>query len=375
VKDPSQLSNPALANQDSDGNPNNDGYHEMLEMPVSGHTDPFTGPTHSLRLPMAADYRVAVNLSGAVTVYQGRSDTALPANNSAAQAIVSAMNTSSIFGDAREKQSLRLTHVNIAEIKTAIENGVLTDNNSYRNTPGGGDGISIYFIDNSQGQGLTGNTSVKKRGFKLVNGARLPQGGLTITSVNPIYIQGDYNTGRTNSQNPASNQNNSYNSYDNSINSGNWNNPSTPPSSSASGYTRKPAAIVADAINVLSNSSTASSSSSGNTASSTTINAALVSGNRPTTLPAQTGQTAPGNKYSGGLENFPRLHEGWGGKFLTIRGSLGQLFSSQQSTGYWANANYGVPNRRWFYDNMFLTVNPPGFPPRFTYQRGMRTIR
>ena len=64
----------------------------------------------------------------------------------------------------------------------------------------------IYITDISAGaNGLT-----NKRGIRLKNGAKLPDGasvgsapGLTVASANPIYVQGDYNTGTTASVQPA----------------------------------------------------------------------------------------------------------------------------------------------------------------------------
>ena len=37
-----------------------------------------------------------------------------------------------------------------------------------------------------------------KRGIRLKNGAIMPDNGITVASANPVYIQGDYNTGGSN---------------------------------------------------------------------------------------------------------------------------------------------------------------------------------
>jgi hypothetical protein len=37
--------------------------------------------------------------------------------------------------------------------------------------------------------------------IRLTNGGVLPSNGLTVASMNPVYIQGDYNTGTTNNPN------------------------------------------------------------------------------------------------------------------------------------------------------------------------------
>src|SRR5205814_5179924 len=78
---------------------------------------------------------------------------------------------------------------------------------------------------------------------------------------NPVYIQGNYNTG----------------SGTVPSNSGTYTDPD------ASGYTRKPAAVVADAVNILSSGWSDANSAQGIAtrvaSANTTINAALVAGN------------------------------------------------------------------------------------------------
>ena len=70
----------------------------------------------------------------------------------------------------------------------------------------------------------------------MVNGSKVPTGGITIVSDNPVYIQGDFNTGRVaGSKEPPSN-------------TGNAADPDV------SGYTRQPASVMADAVTLLSNS-------------------------------------------------------------------------------------------------------------------------
>ena len=95
-------------------------------------------------------------------------------------------------------------------------------------------------------------------------------------------------------------------------------------------------------------------------ATSTTINTAIVAGNVPTTT----------TSYSGGIENFSRFHEDWGGDYLTIYGALALTFNSAQATGPWNAASYSPPNRRWYYDTLLQDHNPPGFRVARTYERG-----
>jgi hypothetical protein len=385
-KDPDELPNRSDANVDSDGNLNNDGPREIIEFPQGDRSlpenkDPFDA-NYKYRLTESSDYRIEVNAAGSVQVFKGRSDIPLPDTSPEAQALSSAVNGAALLNDAREQRAVRLNTVDVSLITQKIADGTLQDNNSFKKAGGGGDGISIFLWDKSVGTAVSidGTDNVRRRAFRLINGSELPPSGLTLASQNPVYIQGDYNTGSANGASTPSNQDGSYSSFDSSVNGGNWQNPTAPPQSQIAGYNRSPAAVVADAINVLSNNWSATSSSSGNAASNTTINAALVSGNRPTSLPHQPEQpgSTPAQPYSGGVENFTRLHEGWSGKFLTIRGSMAQLFNSKQGIGYWANANYGVPNRRWFFDfELFDDADrsPAGFPPRTSYSKGDRIIR
>ena len=168
---------------------------------------------------------------------------------------------------------------------------------------------------------------------------------------NIAYIQGDYNTGTTASTQPASNTTTTYVP------------PVDNPSPIVTGYNRAASAVVADAVNILSNAwNDANSllSKSSRQASSTTINTAIVAGNVPTTTAS----------YSGGIENFSRFHEDWSGDYLTIYGALALLFDSEQATGRWNAADYTPPNRRWYYDTLLQDHNPPGFHVARTYERG-----
>ena len=133
-----------------------------------------------------------------------------------------------------------------------------------------------------------------------------------------------------------------------------------------------PAAIAADAIGVLSNAWWNSStgkpdgdSTSNNTsrpgASDTEVSCAFVTGIVP---------TVGTSSYSGGVENYPRFHEDWGGDSLRYRGSIVALFESEIATGPWKNAKYGAPNREWGFNSLFANGSyPPSTPILRTYRR------
>lgn len=74
----------------------------------------------------------------------------------------------------------------------------------------------------------------------------------------------------------------------------------------------------------------------------------------------------PGGSYGGGLENFPRFLENWGGvggRQMSYRGSLVSLFDAQYAALRLWNWRpyYQPPNRDWQFDTRFR--NPAQLPP------------
>ena len=359
--DPNFLDDPIANDTDSDGNPNNDGYHEVLEeqSPVTSSTpDPLElDSTTSERFSKNADYRIYVDSANVISIYKGSSSTALSTTNTEYVALKAAITTNTALKDIREGDNVRLVTIDVSKIKTACDTAKIFDQ------VGGSDGILFYVKDKSVGTSVstkvvnsstgatTTVTSSKQRGVKLINGAALPSAGLSIVSPNAVYIQGDYNTGTTSSVQPPSNTATSYTP------------PTDNPNPYVTGYDRRASSVIADAVNVLSNSWNDANSllaRSSRVASPTTINTAIVAGNVPTTA----------SSYSGGIENFTRFHEDWSDKYLTIYGSFALLFDSEQATGPWSAADYGPPNRRWYYDTVLQDKNPPGFHVARTYERG-----
>jgi hypothetical protein len=207
-------------------------------------------------------------------------------------------------------------------------------------------------------------------GIRLYNGDTLASTvagapsikGLTIVSDQAMYIRGNYN----------------------SIN-------------------KKPASLIADSINVLSNNSplddsytctawadfTTKSASDYNAsdctgttllsdrkAVDTTINAAFLAGVDETTA----------TDSSGGLNNYPRLHEDWSNSIsppatLSYRGSMVSLGQPRKINGKFGNVGnayniYFAPNRDWAYDTDFDNAsNLPPLSPRFVYLRQERFSR
>jgi hypothetical protein len=319
--DSTRIFNPA------DRNPNNDSYHELIEPPNTSYTDPLAGK----RYYDQAGVKILINSSNTVTIKDQNDNVLGPWSTGNAAALYSTFNdaitTNQTIQDNREGASVRLATLDMGTVSSAIRNGTLGPFNNI-----------IYISDTSAS--TTGGTP--KRGIRLKNGATMPSNGITVASQNPVYIQGDYNTGGSN---PPSN-------------SGNYAQPQV------TGYTRAPCAVVADAVNILSNSwddSDSFSSLGSRTASNTTVNTAIVSGIVP----------SANNNYSGGAENFPRFLEDWSGKSFTYYGSMVELYKSAQSIGKWGSGNvYNPPNRQWFFDTNLQVYTPPGSLPVYSYIKG-----
>jgi hypothetical protein len=188
--------------------------------------------------------------------------------------------------------------------------------------------------------------SYKLAVVRLVNGAQLPFNGgfgFTVATPNPLYIKGHYNV-------TADGTNFAY-FPDSTIHSGSC----------------VPAALMCDAITVLSSAFNDSISAIGNASSSNTVNAAIIAGNVPSTGTSET-------TFSGGVHNFIRLLEDWSGDYMVLNTSLVCLYSSQMVTNQfrnpigWSpapvNPYYKPPMRQWGFDPNFYDPArlPPGTP-------------
>ncbi len=181
-----------------------------------------------------------------------------------------------------------------------------------------------------------------------VNGVTY-NGGFTVASENPVYIWGDYNT----------------NSSDTTWTTG----------ADQTGHAA--AAVIADAVTVLSDDWLDSQSTEGTaiTNSSTTLRnpshngyyrLAIAGGKNMTfQLPTYTSPAAPYQDFGtdGGLHNFIRYIENWGSQTINYEGSLVSLYYSTYATGTFkcCNTVYGVPARNYIFDSDFTV--PAGLPP------------
>ncbi len=264
----------------------NDGYHELIELPVLSQPDPLAG----YRYFDTAGVKVLISENGSTinaTVYDAKTQptttsygnsigtiTYTPAttshghttpasttlstgtNNSTyetnlATTVYNSLSFNNSIQDNREDQTVAITEVNVDTFTTALSSGGSLYNDGFN---------GVVYIDDE------GSTASSERGIELTNGASLPSTGLSFASANPVYIAGDYNTGNS----PPSD-------------SGNTSDPT------ASGYSRAPSSVVADAVDILSNAwptdstqlSYSQETEGSRVATNTTVNTAILSGNVP----------------------------------------------------------------------------------------------
>jgi hypothetical protein len=354
----------------TDSNPNNDNYSELVQPPVSGYTDPLAAERYWNQAGVVIQVRDnpnsktpgfdGTNGHDLVTIGTPNTDgtiTALTSSSSLYPLFFNsngtnngAITTNQTILDNREGANIRIATLDVSKIENVDTNGNLV---KYKSSTFNG---IVYMYDSS-------NSSSARRGIRMKNGARVPlnptsgASGLTLASNNPVYIQGDFNTGGSGSTVPSNNTSN--------LNSdGTYTNPSSPPNPQVSGYTRAPCSVLADAVDLLSNNWNDANSGSTPAASPTTFNTAIISGIVPT-------NTYGDGAYSGGAENFPRFLEDWTNKTLTYYGSMVELYKSQQSTGEWGKDNvYVPPTREWFFDTNFKITPPPGGLMIYSYVKG-----
>lgn len=219
--------------------------------------------------------------------------------------------TTTAFYNQREGKTVRMTNIDMKKLA------------GYHDCNGDGT-PELCFPSHLPSNGLmyatrTDALATEQPGIRLVNGSEIYRAaGVTVVTNDPVYIQGNYNT-----------------------------------------TAKKPTAVIADAVHVLSNNWNDANSAAGinsRVATATTVNTAFIAGIKPTS----------GSQYSGGLENYPRLQEKWGGVQLTISGSFVSLWNSSIATGNWPGTGsvYTAPTRVWSYDTSFASgTSMPPFTP------------
>jgi hypothetical protein len=363
----------------SDTNNNNDSYRELIE-PPSPSPDPLSAQRYWDQADVVIQVDNGNNViigkpmpTGSIAPLPGPTPTARDTAlyNMFSTAYVKGTTTSSgIIQDNREGGQIRLLTLDVS----LIQNNTGGLNPTFKaNDVALANGVSPYFngivyiYDNSatthaanpDGTINQNPTSPVRRGVRLKNGSKIAATGLTVVSPNPVYIQGDYNTGRKydGTVTPPSNNTTSDPLTPQVVG---YNNPSNP---SAAGV-RAPCSVLGDAVTILSNSWVDSLSGTKPPASNTTVNTAIISGIVPT-------NAYGGNNYSGGAENFPRFLEAWDSDKFTYYGSMVELFKSRQSIAIWQyDPVYGAPGRQWYFDFNFKTKPPPGSLMLYSYIKG-----
>jgi len=303
----------------------------LLNLPTNGITP--NSSTGAMYFVNQVDIVISNSASGIITAYFQDSNnvtrlTAIPydstqiATNGATNHIYSfATNTS--FYDYREGKTVQAVQVDVGALNTWI-----------RSTNGSGDNAQLYmdsghYIDSVYVYNGATISNTTLPAVRVTDGAILPTNGLTMITPDPLYVLGNYNASGT--------------SLNNGTNVANT----------------VPAALMADAITVLSANwndqlYTSSYLLTLRLPTSTTINAATYEGIVPTA----------GTNYSGGVENFIRLLESWGSLTpLTYNGSIVVMFQSKYATNQWKPTGnyYNAPKRYWAFDQNFQTQN--GLPP------------
>jgi hypothetical protein len=184
-----------------------------------------------------------------------------------------------------------------------------------------------------------------RRALKLVNGQTINLGncsggavvcGLTVVAENPVYVQGSYNApGNTFGVAPG---------------------------------THVAAAVLADAFTFLSInwndiiSFTQPYNQAGRNAATSWYRLAIVAG-KGISFPQPAG-TAQDFGTDGGVHNFLRYLENWGGQTLNYRGSIVSFYSNRQAVGTFkcCTTVYSPPTRGYNFDVDFLT--PILLPPK-----------
>jgi hypothetical protein len=184
-----------------------------------------------------------------------------------------------------------------------------------------------------------------RHGARLLNGAlgNVPVrpdnslGGFTLAVEQPAYILGNYNADNAGFGNPHAES-----------------------------------AVLGDTVTLLSNnwkdinSFTSPASVAGRVATTTYYRVAIATG-KNINFPQPTFAGVPQDfGTDGGVHNFLRYLENWGGSTLNYRGSMVSLFYSQYATGVFkcCGTVYSPPTRNYAFDTDFLDLSqlPPGTP-------------
>lgn len=255
--------------------------------------------------------------------------------------------------DQREGKNVNMTTIDMAQLTTILQNVQQTNNGAWKFN-------GVLYVND---QNPANTTTPDLNGIRVINASATPNfdysssspdtgTGFTLCTNNGLYIQGDFNTAQ---------------------------NPNT--------HTTNRAAVMADAVTVLSagwNDAQATSALSARPASADiVINSAILSGNTPTQPDASGNYTYDSagrmQNSSGGVQNLVRYLEDW---YYTshnsvLKGSLVQLFYSKyfnskfKPSGVADNVYLQPISRQLVFDSALASNPPNGVPASVTkYYRG-----
>lgn len=289
-----------------------------------------------------ADLRVMYDVD-AGTVQVRNPDGSNDATRTAALAACGSATTSNSFYNHREATTIRMLDVDVRDLLDCADaQNLLIGGRALDDTTHGG--LVLYFGVTGADVATVNDYGVRFRNADVLestNGLAPVPVGVTMITNQAAYTQGDYN--ETN---------------------------------------KKPAAIMADSINVLSEAwpnadYPQATGVSSRVATETTVNAAFLAG---------TDSTGGGDgaafqdlgDYSGGVHNMPRHHENWTGVAFNYLGSLVSLNVAQHVDGALVvgSPQYNPPIRNYAFDTDFNDPsNLPPITPRFVYAKQAMYVR
>jgi len=268
------------------------------------------------------------------------------------------------FYNNRENKWIYLLSIDLQDLLTW--NSAQIASNQLFDPANSSNGGTVMFVSVMDSSNSTLTNGINNFGVRIFDSPVLPgfalnvsnPQGITVVSDQAMYLQGNYNIG-----------------------------PYSPTGSSMTGipWTHVATSLVGDTMNVLSQNwespATVSGTTYSNDQKSGTDLTGTTSGVRSasdTTIYAAflAGVDAPSSGYSGGLQNYPRLHENWDSDTLAYRGSFVSLTHPSHQNGQWPSNGtsynmYTVPTRNWDYDVQFQDVAmlPPMTPTFISVQQ------
>ncbi len=286
---------------------------------------------------------------------------------------------------------VNLTTLDIGNLNNALNGGAMTGTlqTNYNGV--------VYIYDKTDNSSSTGvSSSNNLNGIRIANATTTPAFndqnsnplGFSIVSNNGVYVQGDYNTtpitvAGASVNNPAAIMGDAITALSQA-----WPNGAATPTGSTGGLAPTNISAAATLTDISTRKASASAPTATNgfnpaslgTGNGMTVNAAILTGNTPTTTTSN----------SGGAQNLVRMIEDWfypdplgngTGMSLTLNGSLGQIFTSKYFSGGYAsgvqpglgagNRVYIQPKSRIFdYDLNFKNRTPAGSPSTTAFTRG-----